>query len=199
MSNSAANTNAAVDASSRYDATGRVCTVFFSAITGWGLNRILQQEGTTGLGPDHWLYFGVAFLMVLRFLFGSANHFWLKTIKAGTKPLNSVSILWDLTCLLVLGVTALWVCYSNSRDAFLAGTFVFGLIAAGIAFINFFTKNDPSRQAAVVWFVINIFQSAASDIFRRSPFSLWGLVIIFFVLLLYDVGFQLRLVRKAEA
>lgn len=120
----------------RYEATIRVVTAFFAALIGFGLKQLLDVR----YKPDmelaaYWLpCFITAVSLFLRFITGSANHLWLEYVK------NDPSLKWsfsiDILFLVILGIIAPLICYSDSLSQFLylsallsLAAFAWGLIA----------------------------------------------------------------------
>src|SRR5438477_2926999 len=112
----------------RYETTIRVCTVLFSAVTGFGLNHILQTTGEFGDG--RWLAFLITLFATLRFLFGSANHLWLEYVATDAMKNAKILILWDVFWLMTFSVLVLGLCYAHSTKQFLLLTAIFGGVAA---------------------------------------------------------------------
>src|SRR2546427_10582312 len=104
----------------RYEQTIRVVTVFFSALIGFGLKKLLDAGTEDLVGLNRWLCFILAVLLFLRFLLGSANHLsleytWQEHPGASPGPLTR-----DILFLITFGILALWICYSTSIREFLS-------------------------------------------------------------------------------
>src|SRR5438046_919236 len=103
----------------RYEQSVRVFTVFFSALMGFALKRILENPAFSTLGNDRWACFLLALMLFLRFLFGSANHLWEEYVKTPPDGKARNFMLWDLFWLTGFGFLALQICYSNTVQQFL--------------------------------------------------------------------------------
>jgi len=180
----------------QYDPTTRVCTVFFSALIGFGLNRLLQQQPPVPIAADRWPCFVLALLLFLRFLFGSANHLWFELVRPKAPAPNPTLILWDMVCLIAFGLLAIRICDSTSTTAFLWSNLIFGVTATMIAIINLI-RADPTRFFAIAWLIINVLHTAAVGASLYWGFPLIYLIVVFFLLLLADTVFQLEMLKSA--
>lgn len=180
----------------QYESITRVCTVFFSAVIGFGLNHILQQQPPVPIAADRWPCFILAFLLFLRFLFGSANHLWFELVRPQAPTPSSLFILWDIVCLISFGLIALWICDSTSTAGFLWSNLIFGITAFGVAIINA-VRGDPTRAFAIAWLIINALHAAAVGGLLYWGYPLVYLIAIYLLLLLADTFFQIKTLKGA--
>ena len=180
-----------------YEPTARVCTVFFSVVLGFGLNHILHADKTLKIAADSGPCFVLAFLLFLRFLFGSANFLWSELIRPRAAPPSLRGIVWDTLCLVGFALIAVWICDSNDTPQFLLRNLIFGGVAVFISIVNVFVRGDLARDFALPWLVINLLQVAAVGALLKWGYPLACLMVIYLVFLLADVFFQLWGVRKA--
>jgi hypothetical protein len=179
-----------------YEPTTRVCTVFFSAVIGFGLNHLLQQLPPVAIAADRWPCFILAFLLFLRFLFGSANHLWHELVRAQAPKPSSLFILWDIVCLITFGLIGVWICYSTTIPEFLCSNLIFGIAAALVALVNV-VRGDPTRRFAVSWLVMNLVQVAVVAAQRSWDYPLIYLIAVYLLLLLVDAFVQLETLKRA--
>ncbi|MCW1923047.1 hypothetical protein OKA05_10825 [Luteolibacter arcticus] len=150
----------------RYEQCVRVFTVFFSALAGFGLKR-LADSSERWPAWEAWGCFAAALFLLLRFLFGSANHLWLDFLGAPPvrkrKPGKSEmpgSMLLDCLFLTLIGTVAVIMCYRPDVRSFLMWNCVLGLTAAGVVVSDLvfrcgFSK-EKSRGFSAQWFTLNL-------------------------------------------
>jgi uncharacterized membrane protein len=132
----------------QHESTLRVCTVFFSALTGFALARFFRVDSIL---PEvsRWPCFAAALLLFLRFLFGSANHLWYELVRPAAEPrAKRCELFWHLSCLIVIGVLAVYICDSDSVSKFLWRNLWFGI--AGVVF-NGVTDRFTGRKWVGEW------------------------------------------------
>jgi hypothetical protein len=191
-----ANSNSTTPLShTEYEPTTRVCTVFFSAVIGFGLNHLLQQTPPALIAADRWPCFILAFLLFLRFLFGSANHLWFELVRPQAPKPSSLFILWDIVCLGAFGLIGVWICYSTTLPEFLWSNLIFGVVAFVVAIVNA-VRGDPTRRFAVTWLIMNLVQIAVVAGRYAWDYPLVYLIVIYSLLLLIDAFIQLETMKQ---
>lgn len=128
----------------------RVALAFFAALVGFGLKNLLDDGDRL---PCKHLIFVSAVAMVLRFLWGSGNHFWLEYLSDEVPSVDRKRFATDLAFLVLFGVLAVFMCYASEGDWFL-------FLSACIPF------------AAMVWHLIFTIASRSPPTHRRWDFWL---------------------------
>jgi hypothetical protein len=150
----------------RYEATTRICTVFFSAVTGLGLSHLLQTPSQDLIGVDTEPCFILALLLILRFLFGSANHLWLEYVVTKVDRTARNFLLGDIGGLVVFGFFALRMCYATTIPDFLRLNVYFGIAAVAVDLLMQLARLLSGKSAAgrwvVFWVLINVVQVVAA-------------------------------------
>src|SRR4051794_9994756 len=96
----------------RYDQSVRVITAFFAALLGFGLKNLLDGRNLPQdvAGPC----FVLSAILFLRFLIGSANHYWHDFLNTDSlpesKPAKPARVLWDFLVLILFGIVAAFTC-----------------------------------------------------------------------------------------
>jgi len=189
----------------QHEPTLRVCTVFFSALVGFALTRFFRVDSPMPQ-VSRWPCFVTALLLFLRFLFGSANHLWYELVRpAAALKAKRTELYWHLSCLIVIGVLAVYICDSTSVSEFLWRNFWFGL--AGIGF-NAATDYYTGTQWVKEWMLISACHivaivSALCLNYLASPLhtivgphGMWALAVFFLFLLFWDLDHQFDLVES---
>jgi hypothetical protein len=188
-----------------HEPTLRVCTVFFSALIGFALTRFFRVDSPM---PQvmRWPCFAAALLLFLRFLFGSANHLWYELVRPQETPTaKRGELYWHLSCLIVIGILAVYICDSTSVSQFLWRNLLFGIV--GIVFnglTDYFTGTIWVKEWMIVSGCHVVAVCLALYLNRSlSPFCgvvgayiLWVLAVFFLFLLFRDLGHQLSLVES---
>jgi hypothetical protein len=176
-----------------YEPTSRVCTVFFSALIGFALNRLLQQKDVE-ISMYRWPCFILSLLLFLRILFGSANHIWYQTVRPkATNPAHHLPLFWDLFCLICFGLLAIFICDATKIKPFLLGMIAFGAFGIVIALFNWLRPSVSKWSPK--WLFINIIQCASAVLFYYSGWPIWFLIPVYLGLLYWDLHHQLKLVE----
>ncbi len=198
----------------RYEQCVRAATVFFSMLMGFGLKRLADTAGA-GFDLQDWACFAIALLLLLRFLFGSANHLWLHyvTVQPACRRQCPV-LLWDFGLLAALAWLGTFMCYRGTAAGFLGACLVFTFIAAGISLADRRFRDSRFGQRPrglhTGWEVINLCHAAAltpalafHDLDRPAfPGTTWGELILIatvavcLLLLLWDLRNQLLAVNS---
>lgn len=190
-----------------YEQTVRVFTTFFSALMGFGLKHLLDNPLQGAGRGERWWCFLIALMLLLRFLFGSANHLWDEYVR-GTGDVKSRKLLmWDLLWIVAFGFLGLRMCYSADSSAFLFWNSVFGAVAAVVALIEAALRKCVRNDAGpwwTQWVFINAIHAACSVIGWQAyqqqgcglevlgvSLTLVALAVVGLVLLLWDVWHQL--------
>jgi|GEM_PF-6015205 len=120
--------------------TVSTANVFFSMVVALGLQQLLGPDFKGKFSFDNWLCFAAALLVILRFLFGSANHLWkqfsaesLWTDRRTFDGRIVRDLLWHLLCLIVIGLLIVRMCYSRNVTEFLGLNIVFGGVVSGLS------------------------------------------------------------------
>src|SRR5947209_1707933 len=120
----------------RYENSIRVISAFFSALIGFSLKNLLDlAKADKTAAADWWSALILAVLLFLRFLLGSANHLSLVHVKARPTESTRYHLIFDLFFLVLFGLVALRMCYSENL-------------------LDFFIYNAVYLVFAVVWGVV---------------------------------------------
>jgi hypothetical protein len=193
-----------------YEQIIRVTTAFFSALIGFGLKHLLdiRPEDAGDFARDQWPCFILAVLLFLRFLLGSANHLWFEYVRKPPQRVHPGLLVWDLTFVILFGILASVICYSNTVIQFL----FWSLTLLGVAifwnifdpFVRWLVDLRAAGNWTGPWLGINALQAISIGVAQcfhgciikvvpslESSWSVTVLVPIFAVCLLYDVIHQL--------
>jgi len=120
----------------RYDPIVRVITAFFAALIGFGIKRLLDLDDSSvpELAPIKIPCFLISVLLFLRYLTGSASHLWLEYVKHDD-PKRPWFFAFDIGFLILFGVLALCICYSDDL-------------------LDFFCWSATLNLSAVIWGLI---------------------------------------------
>jgi hypothetical protein len=157
----------------RYGQCVRVFTVFFSALAGFGLKRLADRSDSWP-ALETWFCFAAALCLLLRFLFGSANHLWLDFL--GDPPVRKRksgknnqemprAMLLDCLFLTGIGTVAVIMCYSPNVHSFLKWNRWLGLMAAGVVVVDLICRRrfgEKPRWLWTWWLPLNLFYAYAA-------------------------------------
>lgn len=201
-----------------YEPTVRVLTVFFSALLGMGLKHLLGEGAQTdAFGEDRWPAFILALLLFLRFLIGTANHMTLEFSEKGLNGSSKWFLVRHASALVLFGVLALNICYSNFLGDFLVATMWFCGAAAAFNGFDYLLERrrvfKPEGDWLPEWFVQNGIQIESAIIawylhrhsYFESPIPVLGyktslalLILVFTAICVWDFSHQLKVVEKAQ-
>jgi hypothetical protein len=194
-----------------YEQTVRVITIFFSAVTGLGLKELLDPKRFGNRQTLQALCFACAFLLLLRFLFGSANHLWAeanalqklhyKKAPASEKLRDCPAawlFAWHLLCLIFYFLLMMWICYAADTAQFLLRSCYFSATACVLALVGHVVEKNSNFNLTWFWLWTNAIQSAAalslyftSEAWLISKAKLFLLGLLFLGILLGDVAKQI--------
>lgn len=99
-----------------YDPSIRVFIVFFAAVLGFGLKRLLDH----GSPSYKWLFFLVATFIFLRFLTAAQNNLWLEYLKYGRvySRLDDFYVGVGFFWMTVFGILGAYLCYADTPQEF---------------------------------------------------------------------------------
>lgn len=141
----------------------QVGLAFFSLLVGLGLTNILEEGGN--LEDEKTAAFLLGIFLFLRFVTGSAVHLSHVYVdaKSGNLP-KAHSMLFDSGSLLVFGLIAVRISYSNnSVEEFLWWNIV--LLAVALTWSSLSPlRGEESKDYGAVWYPINLLQGMAVGI-----------------------------------
>jgi hypothetical protein len=112
----------------------RVVVVFFAALFGFGLKRLLDE----GIPDAHWPAFLVAAILFLRFLLGVSTHMWSKHVRRmredETAHMGHFAL--DLGFLVTYGLAGPFICYATTAREFLGRALLFTLLPIAWSFVE---------------------------------------------------------------
>jgi hypothetical protein len=181
----------------RYTESIRVFTVFFAAVLGFGLKRLLDQ------GPPSykWLFFLVATFIFLRFLTSAANHLWLEYQRDDRDYgfLDDLFVMVLFSWLTVFGVLGAYLCYADKPPQFFwrATILLIAAFAASVIQVGWFggtwiwkkikqggQRERQTGQWVWGWFVGNTFQLACVVVLMKGCFGgTWGARLVFLAII----------------
>src|SRR5262245_1292150 len=144
----------------RYEQSIRVITALFATLLGFGLKHLLDS----GFQPEHARIpcFLVALLVFLRFLLGSANHYWIEYVKPDmadnyVPDFSVVRVLFDFVALILFGVFGMNICYAETLPTFLYRLNWLAGAAVIWALVDLLRHgNSPRDYLWFAWFLINL-------------------------------------------
>jgi hypothetical protein len=193
----------------RYEQCVRVFTVFFSALAGFGLKR-LADSSERWPAWEAWGCFAAALFLLLRFLFGSANHLWLDFLgdppvrkkKSGKNKDQEMPGAMVLDCLFltVIGTSAVIMCYRPDVSSFLEWNCWLGLTAAGVVLFDLLFRcfsKEKSGGLWVRWLVLNLLYAGIAYYYIAYRYGKepgwwwpWVLASVSALFFLIDLGVQ---------
>jgi hypothetical protein len=196
-----------------YEPIVHMFTIFFYVLMSLGLKEILAGE-VFEPETQRWPCFIAAFLLLLRFLFGSASHLSIEPERE--ESVERRILRWHLGCLIVFALIGTRICFSEDVPDFLRWNIRFGVVAAaaavvgGIRFEREALRKDFRNCWAPKWTVFNGIQAITSYIaliWYQAPgagtfiagwsMPLCFLIVMFALILWRDLRFQIHKLYSA--
>lgn len=198
-----------------YEQSVRMVHWFFGALIALSLNHLFRDQRQS-FGVDAWPALLLCTFLFLRYLIGSANHMWYEYAIKKSENLTA-RLLRDFIFVIVYAFLAVRITDAADIRQLIFCQCV--LLAVGVAwtatdkFLTFLRSSWKKQRRSLrgrwdFWLVINILQLLSALVVflfgineHRIPWIEWSvslamLVVIYFVLLVFDMTLQFRTLAR---
>src|SRR5438093_509310 len=129
-----------------YEQSIRIITAFFLVLVGLAVKYVIEPKKIPG--PElRWAFFFLSIFLFMRYLLGSANHLWYEYIKDDPTQVDHRSLSKDFAFLILFGVMAVVITFSQTLEEFLG----WNAVLVGIAILWSWKSYTSSKADWGFW------------------------------------------------